>query len=556
MAYPTPEEIAAAVERHDAGWTAGPNPITALTREQRRRRLGLVVNEEAMHAVRARRSLEAVAPAAVPAALDWRDRNGRSAVTPVRDQLQCGACVSFCTVATVESKLWLQVGKPADLSEADLHFCSPTHGANCDGWWPSDAYEELRTRGVSDEAAFPYRSAFDPSGQPRCRIIADHAQRAFKVTGATELLTTARRKAWIAENGPVCAGLTVFSDLFAYRHGVYRHVTGEVEGGHCVEVIGWSDADGCWICKNSWGTDWGERGFFRIAYGQCDMDDYPFWGVNGVGVPHPRQTWHAWTDRGGSIASAPAVAAWSMGRLDVFATGADGHLLHAWANDDVWRAWQDLGGSIDGPPAAISWGADRIDCFGRSPEGHLLHRWWDGHSWSGWQDLGGSIASAPAASTWRRGRLDVFTSGADGHLLHKWYDGGRWSVTEDLGGDLDGAPAAVSWGPDRIDCFARSQKGHLMHRWWDGHTWGWQDLGGSIASAPAASSRGLRRLDVFATGANGHLLHKWYDGSRWSVTEDLGGTLLDAPAAVSSALNRIDCFARGQNGHLMHRWWM
>jgi C1A family cysteine protease len=50
-----------------------------------------------------------------------------------------------------------------------------------------------------------------------------------------------------------------------------------------VEVIGFSDLAGCWICKNSWGSGWGDAGFFRIAYGQCGIDStYPFWGISGT----------------------------------------------------------------------------------------------------------------------------------------------------------------------------------------------------------------------------------------------------------------------------------
>jgi C1A family cysteine protease len=43
-------------------------------------------------------------------------------------------------------------------------------------------------------------------------------------------------------------------------------------GGHCICVVGYSDTDSCWICKNSWGTGWGESGFFRIRYGDCGID--------------------------------------------------------------------------------------------------------------------------------------------------------------------------------------------------------------------------------------------------------------------------------------------
>ena len=75
----------------------------------------------------------------------------------------------------------------------------------------------------------------------------------------------------------------MYQDFFSYRSGVYRHVTGGQAGGHCVEIVGYNDAQGCWICKNSWGTNWGEGGFFRIAYGQCQLETwYGPYGANAV----------------------------------------------------------------------------------------------------------------------------------------------------------------------------------------------------------------------------------------------------------------------------------
>jgi C1A family cysteine protease len=60
-------------------------------------------------------------------------------------------------------------------------------------------------------------------------------------------------------------------------------VSGALAGGHCVTLIGYDDAQGCWIGKNSWGTGWGEAGFFKIAYGECGIETWlgP-WAASGV----------------------------------------------------------------------------------------------------------------------------------------------------------------------------------------------------------------------------------------------------------------------------------
>jgi cathepsin B len=61
----------------------------------------------------------------------------------------------------------------------------------------------------------------------------------------------------------------------SYKSGVYQHVSGGVEGGHAIKVLGWGTESGVdyWLCANSWGTGWGESGFFRIKQGDCDIND-------------------------------------------------------------------------------------------------------------------------------------------------------------------------------------------------------------------------------------------------------------------------------------------
>ena len=71
------------------------------------------------------------------------------------------------------------------------------------------------------------------------------------------------RKDYLTHHGPMIACLSVYDDFFSYGGGVYHHVTGNMAGGHCVLVVGYSQSQGCWICKNSWGTGWGEAGFFQ-----------------------------------------------------------------------------------------------------------------------------------------------------------------------------------------------------------------------------------------------------------------------------------------------------
>jgi hypothetical protein len=66
-------------------------------------------------------------------------------------------------------------------------------------------------------------------------------------------------------------GMKVFSDFFSYRAGIYKYSWGDFEGNHAITVVGYNDSDRFWICKNSWGTGWGEQGWFRIRYDECGI---------------------------------------------------------------------------------------------------------------------------------------------------------------------------------------------------------------------------------------------------------------------------------------------
>ena len=63
----------------------------------------------------------------------------------------------------------------------------------------------------------------------------------------------------------------VYEDFTAYESGVYEHVTGDYLGGHAVTLVGYNKTEKYWIVKNSWGTDWGEDGYFRIKMGEVGI---------------------------------------------------------------------------------------------------------------------------------------------------------------------------------------------------------------------------------------------------------------------------------------------
>jgi C1A family cysteine protease len=283
--------IAAAIKNERLPWTAGQTPLTELSEDQQRRRLGVVVDAAEMQRLtmmaQSAAALEQFAAiVGAPAAVDWRN-NGGNFVTPVKDQGACGSCVSFCTCAVIESAVRISMGSPTfaiDLSEAFLQFCG---GGSCNGWGLTSGLDFAQSTGVTDDACMPYTAGGGANMNCAASRCADWQNRLTKISSYSNHSAMAARKAAVAA-GPVLAGLEVWSDFFAYTGGVYVKSSTATQlsppSYHCVCVVGYDDAQQCWIIKNSWGTAWGESGFMRLQYGQADLLIDTAWAFSSVVV--------------------------------------------------------------------------------------------------------------------------------------------------------------------------------------------------------------------------------------------------------------------------------
>jgi Papain family cysteine protease len=276
-----------ALREADRPWESGYTSMTALEEGERVIRLGvpprpdLPAHDEAAAASAA----QADGGAGAPAAFDLRNVGGVNYDTSVKDQGACGSCVAFGSAANMETvfRFTRRTATPLDLSEAHLFYChARAEGRNCsNGWWPERALTNARDKGVTFEDYYPYTA-----GDQNCsNLNADWPNRMAKVT-TFEIISgnAAKMKESISQYGSVTACLNVYQDFFSYRTGVYRHVTGSLAGGHCVVLIGYDDAAGCWIGRNSWSAGWGDGGYFRIAYGECGIETFQTCAVYGVSV--------------------------------------------------------------------------------------------------------------------------------------------------------------------------------------------------------------------------------------------------------------------------------
>lgn len=257
------DKINKAIKEKGAKWKAGENAISKLPKELKIKRCGLRMVGLPSKAP----DDEAVQAPSPPATFDWRTQN---MVTAVRDQGNCGSCWAFAAVGAMESKLLISGNNDgSDLSEQFVVSCDISN-FGCDGGYMSYVYNFLTNTGTTVEECFPYTSGIEgvvPDCIEGCLL--------SKITGWTAVANPLHPRRGVANikaavtNGPVCVGMDVYNDFFSYESGVYEHVSNTLLGGHAVIIVGWEDANECWIVKNSWDDDWGENGYFRIKWRDC-----------------------------------------------------------------------------------------------------------------------------------------------------------------------------------------------------------------------------------------------------------------------------------------------
>ncbi len=264
------KEIREAIKENNANWTADYTPILSSTFYMNSKWPGWI-DEEVGECETI--SFEGLAQDE----FDWRNVNGTDWTTSIKNQGSCGSCVAFATIGALESVAQISVGYPfdCDLSEAHLFFCG---GGNCDeGWYFSEAADYVRKYGAPDEACFPY----EPRDIPCSETESNWKQRAVKVERTGKIGGISDMQEALLIYGPLVARMEVYTDFYSYRGGIYEHVSGDYEDGHGVTIVGYNNNPGYWICKNSWGTGWGEQGYFKIKYGECKIGE-PTYYLSGI----------------------------------------------------------------------------------------------------------------------------------------------------------------------------------------------------------------------------------------------------------------------------------
>jgi len=288
--------LKSAIKEKGAKWLPAITSLSRISPEKRRVKLGLKPSNVELQLVakfgldkpftgeKLNKKSETLGAAGLPSKFDWRDDNGIDWTTPIKPQGNCGSCVAFGTLASLEALLKIRTykahNKNVNLSEAHLFFCN-NRQCNPDdpnsGWNINPACDYIKNNGVPDDNCYPYVDHNQP-----CNTCQNWQSKidSTKIKSSSNTRNVNQMKNNIVNNGPQITGMAVYEDFWDYSQGVYEHVKGDLEGYHCVSVVGYDDENNCWICKNSWGTGWGENGWFRIKYGECGIEDvFGMWNM-------------------------------------------------------------------------------------------------------------------------------------------------------------------------------------------------------------------------------------------------------------------------------------
>mmetsp|Transcript_26363 Transcript_26363/g.41803 ORF Transcript_26363/g.41803 Transcript_26363/m.41803 type:complete len:376 (-) Transcript_26363:140-1267(-) len=212
----------------------------------------------------------------VPDAVDWTNVNGKSYVSAVKNQGQCGSCWAFSTTGAIESRSAIAQGKTdADivtLSEQQLVDCSKAEGnLGCNGGLMDDGFKYVEeSKGLCSEADYPYTAK---TGRvclaSQCQTMYDPITNYTDVTADSEQDLMAA----VAE-GPVSIAIEADQRAFQfYSGGVLTGTCGDrLDHGVLVVGYGESDSQKYWKVKNSWGATWGEEGYILLCR-DCDANE-------------------------------------------------------------------------------------------------------------------------------------------------------------------------------------------------------------------------------------------------------------------------------------------
>ncbi|GJP46868.1 hypothetical protein CLOM_g6120 [Closterium sp. NIES-68] len=221
----------------------------------------------------------------LPSEFDWREKG---AVTGVKNQGMCGSCYAFSAVGALEGAHYLATGELLNLSEQQIvdcdHNCDPKEKEACDsgcgGGLMNNVFRYIqKAGGLQTEQEYGYTGR-----EGRCQF--DSGRVAARVESFVEVpQKDDQMQAHLVKYGPLAVALNanwmqsyvkgVSCPLLCNRHALNHGVLMVGYGSHGFSPARLRYKD-YWVIKNSWGSSWGEQGYYKLCRGkdECGIDSY------------------------------------------------------------------------------------------------------------------------------------------------------------------------------------------------------------------------------------------------------------------------------------------
>lgn len=199
---------------------------------------------------------------------DWRDHG---AVTPIRDQRQCGDCYMFSAMASYESGYLIHKKQSVDMAEQYLLNCERKFG--CNGGDYGSVFQTMQKKNVDVESNYPYQAK-----KGTCKYSKPEGD--FRVNNygsvGSGIASPAEIKRALCEHGVISTAVNATRMFMGYKSGVFNE-NARGSSTHAVNIVGWDNSKQAWLIKNSWGTGWGMNGYMWIKWGSNRIGDWTMW---------------------------------------------------------------------------------------------------------------------------------------------------------------------------------------------------------------------------------------------------------------------------------------